>query len=125
MNRLTILRLLAVVLLALSAIVVEAQDNRLGKFPGLEPYMPTQLEWLALNLNARNAYRNIVYDGFAFSYSAADPDTIVLVVGYLPNVDRAKMNISVESARRAIEEQKKVYNWNWVQTKEEYKRVDK
>ena len=124
MNRLTILRLLVVVFLALSAIVVEAQDNRLGKSPGLEPYIPTQLEWFALNLNARNAYRNIVYDGFAFSYSAAGPDTIVLLVGYLPNVDRAKMNISVEWARRAIEEQKKVYNWNWVQTKEEYKRVD-
>ena len=125
MNRLTILRLLVVVFLALSAIVVEAQDNRLDKSPGLEPYIPTQLEWFVLNLNASNAYRNIGYDGFALSYSAVDPDTIVLVVGYIPNVDRAKMNVSVEWARRVIEEQKKEYKWNWVQIKEEYKRVDK
>ncbi len=121
MNKLTVLRLLMLVFLAFSAIAVDAQDNRPGKYPGLEPYIPTQLEWFALDLNSRNAYRNLLYDGFAFSYSAADPDTIVLVIGYLPNVDRAKMNISVERARSAIEEQKKEYKWSWVQTKEEYR----
>jgi hypothetical protein len=121
MNRLTILRLLVVVILTFSAVAVEAQDNQPGKYPGLEPYIPTQLEWFALDLNSRNAYRNILYDGFAFSYSAAGTDTIVLQVGYLPNVDRAKMNVSLEWARRAIEEQKKEYKWSWVQTKEEYK----
>ena len=124
MNRLTIMRLLVVVFLALSAILVKAQESQLGKNPGLEPYIPTQLEWFALDLNARNTYRNILYDGFAVSYSTAGSDTIVLLVGYIPNVNRAKMNISIASARRAIEEQKKAYNWSWVQTKEEYKIVN-
>ncbi len=85
--------------------------------PGMEPYTPTRLEWLAMDLEA--SYKIEDSDSeYNLSYFAAPPDTIVVDVEYSAKtraslVDKAA-NHGVKMAKRVASQ----YKWdNWVKVR--------
>lgn len=51
----------------------------------LQPYTPTRLEWLALELNASFRLGDYARDGYRLDYVAIKPDRIVAQVQHLPS----------------------------------------
>jgi len=57
--------------------------------PGMEPYTPTKLEWLALECGVGLASGSELETRFVdVGASMKEPDTIVMFAVYTPNVDR-------------------------------------
>ena len=93
--------------------------------PGSERFSPTRIDWLVTSLQADLREEMTQDRGYSmdFTYSGADPDTIIVWVRYLPNmapVKRQNMNSSIETARNVINTTTKRYGWeDWVKVKEE------
>jgi hypothetical protein len=94
--------------------------------PGMEPYTPTKLEWLALEcgvgLASGSELETRSVDVVA---TMKEPDTIVILVVYTPNVDRKYMNMKIDGARLIINQTVANHGWgDWVKIKEEFKEVN-
>jgi hypothetical protein len=102
-----------------------AQDAQTGTSPGLQPYTPSKIEWLALELNAYHRTGALGKDGYSITYIAVGADTITILVQYIEGVDREAMNVTVEAAREVADIVCKSHKWNWVKTKEQYKKYER
>jgi hypothetical protein len=88
--------------------------------PGLEPFTPTRIDWLVTDLQA--ALREDSYDryGYVLDITNSDPETIVILVGYRPNVNQREMKGSIDSAKIIINQTTKRYGWdNWIKIRED------
>ena len=56
--------------------------------PGLQPYTPTRIEWLALLLQAQLRQDATVDSPFSLNVVNSDHETILIFVRYQPNTDR-------------------------------------
>jgi hypothetical protein len=87
--------------------------------PGLEPYTPTRIEWLALVLNASLRQDASVDNPFTLSIVNSDDETILIFVRYQSNVNREIMNTAIDTAHKVIDITTKSYGWErWVKVKE-------
>ncbi len=88
--------------------------------PGLTPYTPTKIEWLALDVRSQ-LQQNVSADSlFSLSVVHVDHETLLIVVRYPPTVNREMMSSAVDSARRIIMTTAKSYGWeNWVKIREQ------
>jgi hypothetical protein len=88
--------------------------------PGLTPYTPTKIEWLALDVRSQ-LQQNVSADSlFSLSVVHVDDETLLIVVRYPPTVNREMMSSAVDSARRIIMTTAKSYGWeNWVKIREQ------
>jgi hypothetical protein len=88
--------------------------------PGLTPYTPTKIEWLALDVRSQ-LQQNVSADSlFSLSVVHVDHETLLIVVRYPPTVNREIMSSAVDSARRIIMTTAKSYGWeNWVKIREQ------
>jgi len=92
--------------------------------PGLEPYTPTRMEWLILDLQANGRHEMTALDAYGLNFVSPDNETVVIFVRYSPKVSREAMNIGVDTARRLVESTAKGYGWqSWVKTREDIKMV--
>lgn len=92
--------------------------------PGLQPYIPTRIEWLALVSNDQLKQDATVDMPFSLSVVATDHETLLIFVRYQPNVDREPMNKMIETARDVIMITAKGYGWEkWVKIKERVEMV--
>lgn len=110
-------RLCVVLFFLLTATQTLAQS--LQNKPGLEPYIPNRIEWLALLLNSDLRRDFSAESPFSLNIVNSDHETILIFVRYDRNVDRRIMNMSIETAREVAQITAKSYGWsNWVKIKE-------
>ncbi len=87
--------------------------------PGLLPYTPTRIEWLALVVNAQLRRDATVVNPFTLSVVQSDHETLLIFVQYHPKTDREMMNQSIETAREVIRITANGYGWSkWVKVRE-------
>lgn len=94
---------------------------------GMKPYIPTRLEWLALELNA--VYRTDMneLEGYMLSFIPIEKEnTILIYVFYNHQTRRELMNRGIDHARKIVEKEAKSRGWDsWLKIKEEIKLSDK
>jgi hypothetical protein len=98
--------------------MVQAQQRTVNE--GSKPYTPTRLEWLALEMESGSRVELSEASGYEMDFvSPRGSNTILIVVGYLPSVNREVMNISIASARKLIEMESTARGWSpWLKIEE-------
>jgi len=88
--------------------------------PGLTPYTPTKIEWLALEVRSQLQRDASADSPFFLSVVHVDHETLLISVRYLPTVNREMMSSTIDSARKVIMTTAKSYGWeNWVKIREQ------
>jgi hypothetical protein len=100
------------------------RDNRseheMPHQPGLTPYTPTKIEWLALDVRSQLQQDASADSPFFLSVVHVDHETLLIKVRYLPTVNRETMNSAIDSARKVIIATARSYGWdNWVKIREQ------
>jgi hypothetical protein len=99
--------------------VCRAEDQNLNR-PGLMPYTPTKIEWLALTVNSIVQHRASLDYPYALDIVRADHETLLIHVRYHPTVNRETMNHDIDTAREVIMITAKSYGWEkWVKIREQ------
>jgi hypothetical protein len=93
---------------------------RANELQGTKPYTPSRLEWLAVDLNASTRMDELETKGYFLKFvPLANKDTIMIYVGYMPNVDRVSMNIGIDAARKVIKINAEAKGWqDWLRVEE-------
>ena len=87
--------------------------------PGLTPYTPTEIEWLALTMRASLRQHVSTDHPYSLDVIPVDHETLLIVVRYHPTVNREMMNRTIDTAREAIRSTAKSYGWDkWVKIRE-------
>jgi hypothetical protein len=88
---------------------------------GMKPYIPTRLEWLAVELNASNRVDMYELEGYLLSFIPLEREnTILIFVRYTSKTNREAMNIGIETARKVVEMDAKSRGWNsWLKVRED------
>jgi hypothetical protein len=101
-------------------------ENAKSISEGMKDYIPSRLEWLAVELNAN--YRIDMYDleGYLLSFIPLEKEnTILIFVRYTRQTNREVMNIGIDTARKVIEMNAKSRGWNsWLKVKEKIELAD-
>jgi hypothetical protein len=111
-----------------------AKEQQMSEQPGLTPYMPTKIEWLALTVNTQLQYEHHASDPYELFVVQADHDTLQIFIRYLPAVypraragdprpfptgDPVTMKLKIKAAREKIMATAKRYGWDtWVKVQE-------
>ena len=104
--------------LSLVALVCSVRaKNARPDSPGMQPYTPTRLEWLELELQA--TYRMVEHTEpgtyYAVDYVARPPDTIRILAHYSKRVSAETVEESIEHCKRMAEKVVSRYGWSpWV-----------
>ena len=117
----------AALLLVASVVAIagaQTKTSTASVHPGLEPHTPSRIEWLALSLQSYYGDASFHIKKHKVTYIYTGPETSTILVHYVTGVDRAEMNKDVESARRIIEIEKRSLDWDWVEVREKYERID-
>lgn len=87
---------------------------------GGQPYVPTRMEWLALDLNATLRVDLSIESGYSMDFLGDSArDTIEIWVRYLPTVNREMMNRSIDTAKKIISKTAESNGWSsWLKVKE-------
>lgn len=111
---------IAGLVLVIIAICSSAWPQSSKPSEGMQPYVPTRLEWFALELNA--TLRVDLASGDRYSMDFIDDssrDTIIIWVRYYPTVNRQIMNMSIDGAKKIISKHAEVNGWSsWLKIKE-------
>ena len=95
-----------------------SQDNQ-DKLEGSKAYIPSRLEWLAVDLNAslRVSFsnENKYYMGFAHGQD----DSIIIYIRYMPDVNRELMNKTIDSTKEIIKMRLESHKWTSIKIKED------
>lgn len=95
----------------------------LADHPGSQPFTPTCLEWLAVELNALS--RREFIDGYNLSFLAdRTSDSITIFIRHSDQVDRQGMNRVVAVTRELIEEHAKARGWEWLKIREDIRPLE-
>ena len=87
--------------------------------PGLTPYTPTKIEWLALTMRASLRQDASTDSPYSLDIIPVDHETLLIVVRYHPTVNREMMNSTINTAREVILSTAKGYGWDkWVKIRE-------
>lgn len=102
------------------AVVVSlANEQETPNRPGLTPYTPTKIEWLALKVNSVVQHEASIDYPYSLGVAQADHETLLILVRYDPTVNREIMKSSIQSARELIMIMAKSYGWDkWVKIRE-------
>ena len=101
----------------------EIRDNRneqqTPNRPGLTPYTPTKIEWLALTMRAKLRQDASTGSPYSLDIIPVDHETLLIVVRYHPTMSREIMSGTIDTAREVIRSTAKSYGWdNWVKIRE-------
>ena len=82
--------------------------------PGMQPYIPTRLEWLELSLQANSQEEDFTNPGYSYrvSYLAKPPDTIVVLAQYSRGTSAGLVDRAIEHCKRTVEKQASSYGWS-------------
>lgn len=101
---------------------VMSQSNK-EQLKGSKPYIPTRLDWLAVDLNSSLRVPITVESFYSLDFVALhDRDTIAIVVRYNPSADRSIMNLSIDTAKQIVGMKAKNHGWSdWLKVEENVK----
>ncbi len=102
-----------------TAFGASAQQRDLSR-PGLQPHIPTRIDWLTAVLQASLRADMTEESKFVLQITNPDSETILIYVRYLPNVNREVMNMHIDTAREVIRITSKSYGWDkWLKVRED------
>jgi hypothetical protein len=102
-----------------TVVVSLANDQQTPNRPGLTPYTPTKIEWLALAVNSQLRQDASADSPFSLAVVQSDHETLLIFVPYDPTVNREIMNSTIDTARKVIMSTAKSYGWEkWVKIRE-------
>ena len=119
MKRMTVL---AIVLSIAFAWIVQGSAQELQ---GDKPYIPSRIEWLAVELNAMYRTDMTSETNFMLTFMPLlKEDTILIFVTHTEYVDYAAMSIAIDTARKLAREIAKDHGWDsWVKIRENVEMV--
>lgn len=84
--------------------------------PGDEPYTPTKLQWVALDLQAQNGNSNWSSETpVMINYlDAGDGTTILCLLQYTPEVPAQVVKINRDAARKVFDTYVAAVGWSWL-----------
>ena len=107
------------ILVLILPLTSSAQAQQTPDRPGLRPYTPTQVEWLALAVNSQLRHDPSADSPYSLAVVQSDHETLLIFVRYHPTVNREIMNSSIDTAREVIMITAKSYGWDkWVKIRE-------
>lgn len=81
--------------------------------PGQEPYVPTRVEWLVLDLEASS--RQSYSAGVGIDYVVKAPNTVGVLVQYTDNASAAAVDSAAKHAQELVQKYATNYGWSsWV-----------
>lgn len=94
-------------------------DQQTPTRPGLTPYTPTNIEWLALSMRASLKQNASTDSPYSLDIVLVDHETLQILVRYYPTVNREVLNRAIDSARAEILSIATRYGWNkWIKIRE-------
>jgi len=79
-----------------------------------------RIDWLTTTLQASLRTDAVETEGYDLDITSPDPETILIYVRYLPNVNREAMNITLVTTRKVIDITAKSYGWDsWLKVRED------
>jgi hypothetical protein len=100
--------------------VVKSYEGPKQISSGAEPYTPTRIDWLDTTLQAALRQDPTADNDFSLAIAYTDSETLVIFVRYAPDVERSRMNKSIEAAHKVIDITVKSYGWqDWIRVKED------
>jgi hypothetical protein len=116
MKRLMIL--LAGILIGATTAICTAHAQKKELPPGMLPYTPTRVEWLALNLQANYKTDWSPDSDYSVNFIPDFPDTIAIAVGYTDKASAALVDQAVEGAKALVGKEANNFGWSkWVKIK--------
>lgn len=93
--------------------------------PGMVPYTPTRIEWLAMELEA--SYReDIGSDNYSVHYLAKPPNTVLIFVRYTGKTSAAIVDRGIDTAKQLVKQDASSHGWSpWVKVEVNRKLVEK
>jgi hypothetical protein len=92
--------------------------------PLMEPYTPTRLEWLALDLESRFKSQLEGEKISSLDFTANAPDTIVISVMYPNDAPAAFVDKVIDMAKTFVEMDAQSYGWSrWIKIRVERKNM--
>lgn len=118
LNRVKAMKAVLVSCMIAAGILSAAGAHFVAKMPGSEPYTPTKLEWLAVELNAERGgdYAEGLMLMFRLEHKT---DTIVATVVHRATHRGGTIDDLKQFGERSILEYAKARNWDWVKAKSE------
>ena len=120
---------IAILKLAMQSAVPSVQPGRaqLGRAqPGMTPYTPTRLEWLALDLEAsyhEDIGRNSDY---SLHYLPKPPNTVLIFVHYKSEASAETVNHAIDAAKEVVYQDASSHGWrSWVKVEVQRKLIQK
>jgi hypothetical protein len=86
-------------------------------------YTPSRMDFLVTELQAALRQDNLLADRYLLDTSP-NSETVRIYVRYLPDVNRAAMNVSLDAARRVIRTVVSGHGWtSWVRVEEDVRQA--
>jgi hypothetical protein len=115
----------SVVVLLVGFLVGAVTHGQRNQSPLMEPYTPTRLEWLALDLESR--FKTQLEGGAGISsldFTAVAPDTVLVTILYTNDASVAVVDTVIEQAKSFVNEDAVSYGWSkWVRIRVERKHL--
>jgi hypothetical protein len=113
--------MLVIALIAIFAVSAWAQSR--AERRGIEPYTPTKLEWLCVELNSRYGLDGTTGIG---RYFLADErsDAVITVTASVRGANRTLVNETAEQGRRVVSMVAKARGWHWVVVREKIEMLE-
>lgn len=94
--------------------------------PGMVPYTPTRLEWLALDLEA-SYHEDFGGDSvYSLHYLPKPPNTVLIFVHYKSEAATETVNRAIDSAKDVINHDASSHGWqSWVKIEVQRKLIQK
>lgn len=94
--------------------------------PGMIPYTPTRLEWLALDLEA-SYHEDFARDtAYSLHYLPKAPNTVLIFVHYKSETPAETVNRAIDSAKEVVYQDASSHGWrSWVKVEVQRKLIQK
>ena len=117
----TILVICAVVASFVVGLQVHSHATPRPTEPGMMPYTPTRLEWLALDLEALYRIPILSEGNYGVDYWAKPPNTIKIAVVYTHDASAGIVDLVIEQAKGLAKTDASSHGWPWVKIEVERK----
>src|SRR5215467_15127971 len=115
---------IAIVGLAMHPAAPPAQLGRAQ--PGMTPYTPTRLEWLALDLEASYHEDFGPNSNYSLHYLPKPPNTVLIFVHYKSEASAETVNHAIDSAKEVVYQDAASHGWrSWVKIEVQRKLIQK
>jgi hypothetical protein len=94
--------------------------------PGMTPYTPTRLEWLALDLEASYHEDFALNSDYSLHYLPKPPNTVLIFVHYKSEASAQTVNHAIDAAKEVVNQDASSHGWrSWVKIEVQRKLIQK